>query len=77
MEITDLSIQSISNHFPVLAQCEATLDHALSLRDIIICQAKKGIYVKFPSAIGFTTPEQRKRTANRILATYVINHCVN
>jgi len=37
---------------------------------------KKGIYVRFPISCRFADKEKKKNIMNRILATYVINHCI-
>ena len=52
MEITDLSIHPFTNLYPLVAQCNATIDHCMHLKNITIRQAKKGIYVLFPKSIS-------------------------
>jgi DNA-binding cell septation regulator SpoVG len=77
MEITDLSIYPYTNLSPLIAQCSATIDHAINLKNITIRQAKKGIYVLFPKSISFATSDIKKQFSSRILATYVINYAMD
>ncbi len=75
MEITDLTIIPEKAHPSHIACCTVTFDSALIISGIHIRENKNGIYVQFPSAFNFTDEEYRKEASNRILATYVINHC--
>ena len=77
MEITDLQIIPCQNHPLCRAVCKATLDHALTIDAICIMEGKNGITVKFPQSIAFTDADKQKDMSNRILATFVINHCVD
>jgi DNA-binding cell septation regulator SpoVG len=89
-DITELKIIPAKlENSPTLAFCKATFNHSLVVNGIRIREGKKGIYVAFPLAGGNpknqkfrpivypASPEARKEISNRILATYVINHCVD
>jgi len=77
LEISDLSIVPESNSdSPVLAKCTATFNSALIVEGFLIVQGKKGISVKFPKIVKPALAESKKCIEARILATYVINHCV-
>lgn len=89
LDITDLRITP--NPRPdsqVRAFCTATFNNALVVSGIRITEGKKGIYIRFPLSSRFgspkprpivyaATPEAKKEISNRILATYVINHCID
>ena len=87
LEITDLRIYpNRETDSKTLAYCIVTFNNALIVSGIRILEGEKGIYVAFP--INDTYPNQRtvvypssgearKEISNRILATYVVNHCVD
>jgi len=86
LEVTDLKIYSQKKEGSnVLALCVATFNNALVVTGIQIKEGKNGIYVTFPvrNVFGKTLPvvypasgDARKEISNRILATYVVNHCI-
>jgi DNA-binding cell septation regulator SpoVG len=77
LEITDLSIVPESNAgSPVVARCTATFNSALVIENFLIIQGKKGIFVRFPKVVKPALEESKKSIGSRILATYVINHCM-
>ena len=89
LDITDLKIMpSKILNSPVRALCTATFNDALTVSGIRIKEGKKGIYVAFPLSSRFgspkampvvypSNPEAKREIVNRILATYVINHCID
>lgn len=77
MNITDLTIVPIKDDKSCRAHCEATFDSAFTLTGIQIREGKKGVFVKFPSVVRFTDEAHKKEASNRILATYIINHCID
>jgi stage V sporulation protein G len=87
LDITELRIYPTKKESAIKAFCTATFNHALCVSGIRIKEGKKGVYVAFPlttSATGKRHPvvfpatgEARREISNRILATYVINHCVD
>ncbi len=89
LEITDLQIfPSKRENSNLRAFCKATFNHSLVVAGIRIKEGKKGIYVAFPlqsAADGKkkfpmvypASGDARKEISNRILATYVVNHCVD
>lgn len=88
LDITDLRIfPSKKEGSPVKAYCHATFNNSLVVSGIRIRQGKKGVFVSFPFASGSNgklypvvlpaNKEARKSICNRILATWVINHCVD
>jgi len=91
LDITDLKITpSKWENSNTRALCSATFNDSLVVHGIRIIEGKKGIYVAFPLTGGRSnghtgrrplvypaTPEIRREISNRILATYVINHCVD
>jgi DNA-binding cell septation regulator SpoVG len=81
MEITELKIfPNRDQKFPLkscLADCIATFESGLKVKHLRIMEGKKGIYVRFPGSLSFETQESKKQITNRILATYVINHCID
>lgn len=88
LDITDLKIMPTkTENSQTIAFCKAVFNHSLVVNGIRIREGKKGIYVTFPFSGGNTqkkiwpvvypaNKEIRKEISNRILATYVINHCV-
>ena len=64
-----------------------TFNDALIVSGIRIKEGKKGIYVAFPLSsakdgkkypiVYPVNAETRKEISNRILATYVVNHCID
>ncbi len=86
LEITELKIFPTKNlDTSVIAVCVATFNNALVVSGLKIKESKQGIYVAFPfqrnsdgihSRVYPVNEEVRKEISNRILATYVINHCV-
>ena len=81
MEILELKITPIKHSIhasgKVTAICKATFEGGLVLKNIRIKEGKKGIFVSYPANVEFTDLESRKKIDNRILATYVINHCID
>ena len=89
LDITDLKIMpSKWDEGSTRAFCTAIFNHALVVTGIRIKEGKKGIYVSFPMqsrtnspkprpVVWPASPEAKKEISNRILATYVINHCVD
>jgi len=82
-EITELKIEPLTGGDPVggrfkeLAVCIATLNNNMVIHGIRVREGKDGIFVKWPLLIDFTDKEARKKQDNRILATWVINHCMD
>lgn len=87
LEITSLKIYpSETEGSNLLANCVVTFNDALVVSDIKIKEGKKGIYVAFPirentgnfmPVVYPSSGEARKEISNRILATYVVNHCID
>jgi DNA-binding cell septation regulator SpoVG len=90
LDITELKIVPTKlENSPTLAFCKATFNDSLVVNGIRIREGKKGIYVAFPLSGGKpqknrflpivypANPQAKKEISNRILATYVINHCVD
>ncbi|OGJ85800.1 MAG: hypothetical protein A2268_00915 [Candidatus Raymondbacteria bacterium RifOxyA12_full_50_37] len=83
LDITELRIYPVKERRAgLLAFCTATLNNALVITGIRIVEGKKGVSVAFPvknrqPAVYFTSDEARKQICDRILATYIINHCVD
>lgn len=77
MTITDLSIVPVQDQKPCRADCAVTFDSNLTLTGIQVREGKKGIFIHFPSVVRFADEARKKETENRILATYVINHCLD
>jgi DNA-binding cell septation regulator SpoVG len=90
LDITELKITpSKLEGSQTLAFCKATFNHSLVVNRIKIREGKKGIYVAFPLSGGRASSNKfwpvvypankqaRKEISNRILATYVINHCID
>jgi len=89
LDITNLKIMpSKFDDSPTRALCTAVFNDALVVSGIRIKEGKKGIYVSFPMmsrhgnpkprpVVYPANPVARKEISNRILATYVINHCVD
>ncbi|OGJ90448.1 MAG: hypothetical protein A2268_02990 [Candidatus Raymondbacteria bacterium RifOxyA12_full_50_37] len=87
LDITELRIYPVKEKKSnLLAFCTATFNNALVVSGIRIKEGVKGVYVTFPVQksgdktypIVFPASEEaRKEISNRILATYIINHCVD
>ena len=87
LDITDLKIYPTKKQDSnVRALCIATFNDALVVSGLRIKEGKKGIYLAFPlqksgdnvhPIVYPTSGEARKEISNRILATYVVNHCVD
>jgi len=88
IELTELRIYPVKNRENgTLAYCVATVNAALRLSGLRIKEGKKGVYVAFPLSEGKdgkkypvyypVNAEIRKELTNRILASYVVNHCVD
>lgn len=75
LEITELKIMPCKN-VRRLANVIVTFDDAFTITAKIL-EGPKGIKTYFPPCCGFTSPEAQKEIDNRILATYVINRCVD
>ena len=79
MEIKELQIIPIKNDDSafnkLIATCTATFENGLVVKNIRIAEGKKGIYVRYPLSVTFSDKQSQKECNNRILATYVINHC--
>lgn len=78
LKITDLVIVPESNpDSPICARCIATFNSALNIDNVLIVQGKKGLFVWFPKIVMPAIAESKKKSIeSRILASYVINHCV-
>ncbi|MBL8029470.1 MAG: hypothetical protein JNL74_23825 [Fibrobacteres bacterium] len=72
-EITELKILP-KNQGKLVALFIATINNDIDVKGSIV-EGKQGIRIK---AMGFcfTSKEAKTRLSNRVLATYVINHCV-
>lgn len=87
IEITDLEIYPCKEENDILAYASATFNNSLVVRGIKIVEGKKGVYVAFPlnknhlgnfyPIVYPSNPEAKKAISNRILATYVVNHCMD
>jgi stage V sporulation protein G len=90
LELTDLTIHpSRFENSKTRAFCTATFNHALTVTGIRIIEGIEGIFVSFPKTgkkektskvcpiVYPSNPDARKSIESRILATYVINHCVD
>ncbi len=85
-EVTNLEIFPSKEDSDILAFAVATFNDSLIVRGIKIVQGKKGVYVAFPlqkNSSGTFYPlvypansDAKKLISNRILATYVVNHCM-
>lgn len=79
-EITNLKINPLSKGSDCLAYCTVEIGGALEIDNVKIMDGKKGIYVRWPININLiknAATDYRKEFSNRILATYVVNHCVD
>jgi len=77
LEITDLSIvPELNSNSPVVAKCTATFNSSIIIENFLIMQGKKGLFIKFPKIVKPALEESKKSIGSRILATYVINHCM-
>lgn len=72
--IQDLIITPYKDRGPLRARFRASLDIGIIVYGRIL-ESKKGIYCTF-RGIGFHKPEVKKELSNRVLATYVINYCI-
>jgi stage V sporulation protein G len=88
MDITELKIfPSKREQSPIKAFCHATFNNTLVISGIKIMEGKKGVYVAFPFSRGSdgksypvvlpVNKEARRAISNRILATWVVNHCMD
>lgn len=81
MEITELKIFPIKKEYVPesgeKAYCVAIIDNKIKLSGLKIKEGKGGIYVSMPKVYKFIDKQAKKEFANRILATYVINHCMD
>jgi DNA-binding cell septation regulator SpoVG len=75
--IKELKINPIKTPGPIKAQVSVVLESGIEIGDIDIRENKKGLRVVWNSCISFESKEARKAFDNRILATWVINHCVD
>jgi len=80
LDITDLKIFPFSKRsggrFKILAVCIATFNNGIVIDGIKIKEGKNGIWVRLPTFVTFANPEAKKAACNRILASWVINHCI-
>jgi len=81
LDVTHLEIVPLKNElFPVhvkgqnIATFKATVNESLVVSGSIKA-SKKGIYCTYPKGISFLK-DAKKTLSNRILATYVINYCI-
>lgn len=89
LDITDLKIFTVNKQGSnkIKAFCRATFNGFLNVSNICIKEGKKGIYVAFPfqkdnkgnlrKIVYPASKKAMKAIKNRILATYVLNHCVD
>ena len=88
LEITDLKVHPVKGKEDgTLAYVTATFNDALIVSNIRIKEGVKGIYIEFPLQRALdgkqypivypSSGDSRKEISNRILATYVVNHCVD
>ena len=73
VEVTELKIFP-KNKGKLVANFTATINGEINVKGAIV-EGKHGIRIN-PSGFWFTTAEAKSRFSNRVLATYVINHCV-
>jgi DNA-binding cell septation regulator SpoVG len=73
MEIIAVNIHSFGDG--CVAKVDIDIEGGVIIKYIKILESKAGIYVKWPQSIQFTNHDTKKELSNRILATYVINHC--
>lgn len=77
LDVSDLVIVPESNPgSPIVARCTATFNSALVIDHILIIQGKKNIFVRFPKVVKPALAKSKKSIESRILATFIINHCV-
>jgi DNA-binding cell septation regulator SpoVG len=74
MEIhkVDITIVGTKAH---IADAAIIVSGGITISGIRIVESKKGIYVKWPQCMRFSDADVKKQMQNRILATYIINHC--
>ena len=78
MEITELKIIPYKDKkLYGIAYCIAVFNESLRISGIRIMEGKKGVYIRFPKDLSFIGKEARRQVSNRILATYVVNHCMD
>ena len=87
LELTELKIYpSEKGDSAVKAICIATFNNSLIVSGIKIKEGEKGIYIAFPLAGTYpnqrpvvypTSGDVRKEISNRILSTYIVNHCID
>ncbi len=58
-----------------LAKFEAVLESGIIIYGKIV-EGRQGIRAEF-KGIGFDTDAVRKQLANRVLSTWIINHCIS
>jgi DNA-binding cell septation regulator SpoVG len=78
LEITDLVINPVNEpNSKVKAVCEVTFNSALTISGINIESGKYGLTVTCPKmSVIITDILVKNKFTSRILATYLINHCV-
>ena len=75
MEIHKVNITVVDKP-PHIADVNIEFEY-YNIYGIKIMTSKKGIYVKWPHNIKFVnSAEAKKQMSNRILATYVLDHCI-
>ena len=52
MEVTDVSISRMFRDRQILAVCTVTVDNAIAIHDIKLCDGKEGMYIKMPYKIS-------------------------
>jgi len=72
-DITELKILP-KNKGKLIALFVATINNDINVKGSIV-EGRRGIRIK-AMGFGFTSKESKTRLSNRVLATYVINHCV-
>jgi len=76
MEIHKVNITVVDKP-PHIANVNIELDYYNIYGIKIMESKKKGIYVKWPQNIKFVDSEETRQISNRILATYVLDHCID
>lgn len=76
MDITYVQIDvKESSRSGCVAIAAITIDGVAIVDFIKIIAGKNGLLVQWPKAFTIMNEDTKKEFANRILATYVINHC--
>lgn len=75
LELNNLIILPSLNEGILKATCIATFNDALVISGIQIKEDPSGLCVTFPPDVAPRSEDIRKDISNRILATFVINHC--